>query len=112
MYPKELEILCRELKKINSRVVITIETNGTGFGDFTKHIDLVSISPKLSTSVPFNTEYEKMHEKSRLNIDVFKKFIFFWAASGLNWNNLVKKLLFLKKRNFIIFLAAINEDEE
>ena len=74
MYPDELVQLCSELKILNSEVVITIETNGTYIGDFVKYVDLISISPKLKSSVPFKTEYEKMHEKNRINIDVLKKY--------------------------------------
>lgn len=74
MYPEELEKLCKGLKKINENILITIETNGTGIGDFVNYVDLMSISPKLKTSVPFNTEYEKMHEKNRINIHVLTEF--------------------------------------
>ena len=74
MYASELTILCQELKKINNDMVITVETNGTYYGEFVKNIDLLSISPKLKTSVPHETEYEKMHEKNRINIEVLRKF--------------------------------------
>ncbi|MBK8551924.1 MAG: 7-carboxy-7-deazaguanine synthase QueE [Ignavibacteria bacterium] len=74
MYPDELEMLCRYLKEISNNIIITIETNGTNFGDFVKYADLMSISPKLNSSVPFNTEYVKMHQKSRINLEVFKKY--------------------------------------
>ncbi|MEO8664453.1 MAG: 7-carboxy-7-deazaguanine synthase QueE [Ignavibacteria bacterium] len=74
MYPDELEILCKELKKINHNIIITIETNGTYFGNFVKHTDLMSISPKLTSSIPYNTEYEKMHEKNRINPDVLRQY--------------------------------------
>lgn len=74
MYGDELENLSRELKNISEHIFITIETNGTYFGDHAKHADLMSISPKLSSSVPYNTEYEKMHEKNRFNIESFKAY--------------------------------------
>lgn len=74
MHAAELELLCKELKNINKEVIITIETNGTYYGGFANYIDLISISPKLSSSVPYETEYEKMHEKSRINLSVLKKF--------------------------------------
>lgn len=74
MYPDELKALCSELRIINKDIFITIESNGTFFGDFVKFVDLMSISPKLKSSVPFNTEYEKMHEKNRINIEVLKKY--------------------------------------
>lgn len=68
----ELTILCKELKALNA--YITIETNGTIFGDFTVYTDLISISPKLSSSTPFGTKYEKMHSANRINIEVLKKY--------------------------------------
>ncbi len=74
MYLSELESLCKGLKKINGNMVITIETNGTCIGDFIKYADLISISPKLISSVPFNTEFEKMHLKNRINIEVLRKY--------------------------------------
>ena len=74
LYPSELEDLCKELKKINGDLVITIETNGTCIGDFIKYADLISLSPKLISSVPFNTEFEKMHLKNRINIEVLRKY--------------------------------------
>lgn len=67
MYPEELRHLCNELKKSMPEVFITIETNGTYHGEFLKEFDLISVSPKLRSSVPFNTEYEKMHESNRIN---------------------------------------------
>lgn len=74
MYTEELALLCRELKNISRGLFITIETNGTYFGDFSENADLMSISPKLSSSVPYNTEFEKMHEKNRINPETFKKY--------------------------------------
>ena len=75
IYSEELKELCRKLKEINPFSFITIETNGTFYGEFVKYADLISISPKLKSSVPFNTEYEKSHERNRINKDVLKKFI-------------------------------------
>lgn len=74
LYPEELTLLCRKLKSISTDIYITIETNGTYFGDFVNYADLMSISPKLRSSVPFNTEFEKMHEKNRINPETFKKY--------------------------------------
>ncbi len=74
MYPDDLEELSAGLKKINAKVHITIETNGTAIGDFVNYIDLVSISPKLKSSVPFNTEFKRMHQKNRINIEIFRKY--------------------------------------
>ena len=73
MHDDELEELCSELKKVNPVCFITIETNGTFTGNFLKLTDLISVSPKLKSSVPFNTEFEKMHEKNRINIQVLKQ---------------------------------------
>jgi 7-carboxy-7-deazaguanine synthase len=68
----DLTMLCKELKAINAYV--TIETNGTIFGDFINYTDLISISPKLSSSTPFDTKYERMHTINRINPEVLKKF--------------------------------------
>lgn len=67
MYPEELLELCKKLKEANPGLRITIETNGTNIGEFIEHVSLMSVSPKLSSSVPYNTEYEKMHEQNRYN---------------------------------------------
>ncbi|MDQ3021377.1 MAG: 7-carboxy-7-deazaguanine synthase QueE [Bacteroidota bacterium] len=74
IYLHELETLCRELKKTNKNIFITVESNGTAVGDFVKYVDLMSISPKLKSSVPYNTEYEKMHEKARINLESLRKY--------------------------------------
>ena len=84
MYPSELEGLCKELKKINGDLVTTIETNGTNIGDFIKYTDLISISPKLITSVPFNTEFEKMHLKNRINTEVLEKYNFLMKKGDID----------------------------
>ncbi|MCE1164705.1 MAG: 7-carboxy-7-deazaguanine synthase QueE [Bacteroidetes bacterium] len=69
---EELDILCRELKKLGA--YITLETNGTIVSNFINHISLASVSPKLSTSVPYGTEYEKSHSLNRLNIPALKQY--------------------------------------
>lgn len=74
MYPEELALLCSELKRISNDIFITIETNGTSIGDFVNSSDLISISPKLTSSVPFDTEFEKMHEKNRINAEVLRNY--------------------------------------
>jgi len=71
---EELEDLCSQLKKLDNDIFITVETNGTLIGDFIDHIDLISISPKLKSSVPFDTEFEKMHEQNRINIEVLQSY--------------------------------------
>ncbi|MEI7485309.1 MAG: 7-carboxy-7-deazaguanine synthase QueE [Ignavibacteriota bacterium] len=69
---EELTLLCKELKALSA--YITIETNGTIYGDFVEYTDLLSISPKLFSSTPFDTKYEKMHLANRINTEVLKKF--------------------------------------
>ncbi len=69
---EELTLLCKELKSL--KAYITIETNGTLFGDFVNYIDLLSISPKLSSSIPYNTKFEKMHTVNRINSEALIKF--------------------------------------
>lgn len=82
---RELILLSKEIKKLSdpslpkssSRTLetfITLETNGTFIGDYTDNIDLISISPKLKSSVPFDTEFEKGHEKNRLNFEALKSY--------------------------------------
>jgi 7-carboxy-7-deazaguanine synthase len=72
MYQDEIIELSQKLKEINPDVYITIETNGTSAGEFIEHIHLMSVSPKLSSSTPYNTEYEKMHETNRYNEKALK----------------------------------------
>ncbi|MCX7834216.1 MAG: 7-carboxy-7-deazaguanine synthase QueE [Ignavibacteria bacterium] len=69
---KDLIVLCQKLKEIDSSIFITVETNGTIIGDYVQFIDLVSVSPKLKSSVPFGTKHEEKHNKDRLNIPVLK----------------------------------------
>lgn len=82
---KELLSLCREIKKIltssysssslgTQQISITLETNGTFIDEYVNYIDLVSISPKLKSSIPFKTEFEKGHNKNRLNYKVLKSY--------------------------------------
>jgi len=74
MQLEELNDLCCELKNLKEDVFITVETNGTYIGDFVNHVDLISISPKLRSSVPFNSEFEIMHESNRIDVKVFRKY--------------------------------------
>lgn len=53
---------------------ITIETNGSIFNAEIK-ADLVSLSPKLSHSVPRGSEFESSHEKARINKENLKNWI-------------------------------------
>lgn len=74
MQTEDLFKLCKSLKEFNPEVEITIETNGTYEGDYLNYIDLISVSPKLASSTPFNTTFEKMHSNNRINFDVLNKF--------------------------------------
>jgi 7-carboxy-7-deazaguanine synthase len=53
--------------------VITIETAGTAYRDI--ECDLMSISPKLSNSIPLGTDWEERHDKSRLDFEVLSKLV-------------------------------------
>jgi 7-carboxy-7-deazaguanine synthase len=69
VFPHELKYLIENLKLANPEVFITLETNGTYYSDFLSLIDLISVSPKLKSSIPYKTIYEKMHGKSRVNAE-------------------------------------------
>lgn len=69
---EELYDLCSKLK--DEGAYITLETNGTIEGRFLEYIDLISVSPKLKSSTPYDTKYEKMHLQNRINLDVLKIF--------------------------------------
>lgn len=71
---KELFSLCSEIKQLGENIFITLETNGTFFDEYALKINLASISPKLKTSVPFETEFEKGHEKNRINLKALKSY--------------------------------------
>jgi len=53
--------------------IITVETNGTILREFHSDVNM-SISPKLLSSTPFGTKYEKMHSDARYRLDVLKKY--------------------------------------
>jgi 7-carboxy-7-deazaguanine synthase len=74
MQKEELVELCAALRKSNEKIYITLETNGTIFGEFANRVDLLSISPKLKTSVPFGTKYEKIHLRNMRNHEALQKF--------------------------------------
>ena len=75
--------LCRELKK--EGYLITIETNATIYNEeFSKYIDLISMSPKLKSSTPnsrtcfennLNVKWIEKHDKLRKNLNVIQSFI-------------------------------------
>lgn len=71
---KELTELSKMFKLLYDDIYVTLETNGTVFGDFIYDVDLVSISPKLSSSIPKGTEFEKVHKNNHINFDVLKRY--------------------------------------
>jgi len=60
---------------LQSEFHVTLETNGTKFLEFDPGSLLVSVSPKLNSSVPFGTAHEKMHQANRLNISALTSYI-------------------------------------
>lgn len=84
IHPEIVE-LAKELKKL--KLHITLETNGVHFNpELIKYIDLVSISPKLKSSIPTKdkikkmdnpipTSFSKEHDKLRINISTIQKYI-------------------------------------
>lgn len=65
---------------------ITLETNGTKVVELP--LVLYSVSPKLTSSTPFGTAWEKTHQQRRINIsalkhivDVFDSYLKFVVAS-------------------------------
>jgi 7-carboxy-7-deazaguanine synthase len=71
MQAEELTGLCKRLKEAG--YYITLETNGTIYGNFADYIDLMSVSPKMLNSVPYGTEFENMHEKNRIELTALKQ---------------------------------------
>lgn len=89
---KQLSILAQRLKK-ELNLHLSIETNGTIFAkDIAQHIDLFSISPKLSNSNPSHQKLTTYglkqngplayHAEKRRNIEILQKYIDFCNASG------------------------------
>lgn len=82
---KPLAELLKSLKEEGFHV--TLETNGTLFSeDVSKYTDLISMSPKLSSSTPwkenlvdtgvkFNEKWANRHEKLRINIETIQGYI-------------------------------------
>lgn len=77
--------LCKELQE--EGIHVTIETNGTVFNqDVAENTNLMSISPKLSTSTPwlpnlldtgieYSEKWANRHEKLRINLESIQKLI-------------------------------------
>lgn len=74
IYP-HLEELINICKKHNT--YITLETNGTRLlsHELIRSIDLVSLSPKLSNSIPAGSHWQKIHDKERIDTDVLREWI-------------------------------------
>jgi 7-carboxy-7-deazaguanine synthase len=66
---KDLERLCQDLSHDQ---MITIETAGVIYHPV--EADLISLSPKLSNSVPTDTKFAERHDKKRLNYEVLAEF--------------------------------------
>jgi 7-carboxy-7-deazaguanine synthase len=85
MQTKSLEKLLIDLKKLKYHT--TIETNATIYSeDICKNTDLISMSPKLSSSTPWETnlkdtgidfdpKWAERHERDRINIEVIQQYI-------------------------------------
>ena len=73
MWKKELRFLCNQLWYDGYH--ITIETNATIFEEV--EFDLISMSPKLESSTPYdlNPKWAKKHDRERIKIDVIDEFI-------------------------------------
>jgi len=125
IFPHELRILIEKLRDVRDNLHITLETNGTNFGDYFKNIDLISVSPKLSSSTPYKTSYEKMHDNSRFNkdalfninqlknygiIDVQWKFVFS-RNEDLEEIYRLKELLNLKHQDIYLMPEGINKKD-
>lgn len=103
---EELTLLCMKLKSINPYIHITLETNGTKPGEFLKYIDLVSISPKLKSSIPYSTQYEDFHNKNRININSLKLYHYFHQEGlyDIQWKFVyndesdIEEILYLQKK--------------
>jgi len=76
---KELDDLIDICKKYQK--AITVETNGTltRSQKMMESIDLVSISPKLSNSIPSDSYWRTKHDNSRINVEAILQWIN-WAS--------------------------------
>lgn len=74
----EVVDLCRELRRAGEH--ITIETAGTVFREL--ECDLMSVSPKLANSVPWQREggrWAERHNRLRIQYDVLEKLIGYYT---------------------------------
>lgn len=87
MYPELLQKIIAYFKKIHQdQAFVTLETEGSHFIETEPRIDLVSLSPKLSNSIPVLGTYSpkghqvdvrwiQKHEKYRMQLDIIRKMI-------------------------------------
>lgn len=87
MQPDPLVELVEKIKDL--RLITTIETNGTIYNEeLVERIDLISLSPKLESSIPtlekqnslglkLPKELVEKHSKIRYNLDILKQFCLF-----------------------------------
>ncbi|MCK5718634.1 MAG: 7-carboxy-7-deazaguanine synthase QueE [Thiomargarita sp.] len=67
----ELTELCQQLATNGHH--ITIETNATIFAPVAAN--LISMSPKLSNSIPIDKQWQKIHEAGRIKLEVMSSFL-------------------------------------
>ncbi len=93
---RDLYDLLRGVKEFNPDLVTTVETNGTisPSDDLYSVVDLWSVSPKLSTSVPTEKDMKKYgiteaqckyHSEKRINIDALANIIIFGNDAQLKF---------------------------
>lgn len=97
----------------------TIETNGTNFNEeIAKYTNLVSMSPKLSTSTPwqrnlkdtginFNLKWAERHERDRINIEAIQQYI-----NSCWQGNSIKKRRQYKDFQMKFVVSTIDDIEE
>ncbi|MGQ1786234.1 7-carboxy-7-deazaguanine synthase QueE [Saccharicrinis sp. GN24d3] len=122
---KGVAALCRVIKE-KLHLHITLETNGTIFDkDVAKYVDLFSISPKLSNSVPSKEKLHsygeeesgasRYHHEVRLNVDVLQSYIYFANSTEkdlqlkfvVGRNDDAKEI----KRDYLDELVAYNQED-
>lgn len=89
LQPDVVRMLTRNVEERNVRLALpfhqrvrmtTLETNGTKY--IADHgLTLVCLSPKLSTSTPVGSQYEKVHERNRWQPDVIRQ----WMQDGVEY---------------------------
>lgn len=82
LYTNALVDLFQSMRKINSKIVITIETNGTITppDELIRLVDLWSVSPKLKNSEPcildgVSAKLCEFHQRCRINFEALNKIV-------------------------------------